>query len=610
MGNWIKTIIQFLLENPWVWIGVILYWIYCIFWGIKGFRRSRTASDYFIAGRQLPLWVFVLAATATSFSGWTFVGHPGTLFKSGLAYAFASFYAITIPFSGMLFLKRQWLVGKRYDFITPGEMFRYYYGSEAMRLLTVLVALVFSVPYLAVQLKACGLLFNRLTGLPIYGGAILLSVVVVFYVAAGGLRSVAWVDCLQCLLLIAGIVVVGISTVVAIGGWSAFTAGLKGLEAKFVEVPGIMKFKAAGPEWTGIKTLTYMFALMGIQAAPAFSMWAFSNKDTRPFPWQQVFASSLIVGVVLIFFTAFQGLGGQILYQAKAIELPTANGNPVSDALVPTLMRQTLPTPLLVFTAIAALAAMQSTGAAYMSTGGGMVTRDLFVRYIKPDASHTGQIWFGRLSVIFIAILAFAVAFISGAQLVLLGGLAVSYGFQMYPALIGALFWRRLTRQGIVAGLIAGLIAVSVTYMIQGFRYPLTIHSAGWGILFNLAIAVLVSYLGPQPKAEDLKRISEFHGYLHETASVPPEKQRLKRVMWILTPVWFIFAIGPGVVLGSDAGSFPIFGLPRLWVWQIVWWALGVVMMYMLAFKLEMSTPPRTTADEKTTEGELSQVED
>ncbi len=144
----------------WVWFGVTLYWIYCIFWGVKGFRRTRTASDYFIAGRQLPLWVFVLAATATSFSGWTFVGHPATLLKSGLAYAFASFYAITIPFSGVLFLKRQWLVGKKYEFITPGEMFRYYYGSEAMRILTVIVALVFSIPYLAVQLKACGLLFN------------------------------------------------------------------------------------------------------------------------------------------------------------------------------------------------------------------------------------------------------------------------------------------------------------------------------------------------------------------------------------------------------------------------------------------------------------------
>ena len=37
----------------------------------------------------------------------------------------------------------------------------------------------------------------------------------------------------------------------------------------------------------------------------------------------------------------------------------------------------------------------------------------------------------------------------------------------------------------------------------------------------------------------------------------------------------------------------PVFGLPSLWVWQIVWWLVGVGMMYVLAFRLEMSMPPR-----------------
>ncbi len=54
----------------WLFIFVLAYWTYCIAWGIKGYISSRTASDYFIAGRAIPTWVFVLAATATSFSGW------------------------------------------------------------------------------------------------------------------------------------------------------------------------------------------------------------------------------------------------------------------------------------------------------------------------------------------------------------------------------------------------------------------------------------------------------------------------------------------------------------------------------------------------------------
>lgn len=35
----------------WLFVFVLLYWAYCIFWGVKGAIASRTASDYFIAGR-------------------------------------------------------------------------------------------------------------------------------------------------------------------------------------------------------------------------------------------------------------------------------------------------------------------------------------------------------------------------------------------------------------------------------------------------------------------------------------------------------------------------------------------------------------------------------
>ena len=215
----------------WLLLFTVGYWSYCIYWGWKGARQARTATDYFIAGRSIGVWVFVLAATATSFSGWTFVGHPGTIYNTGLPYAFASFYAITIPLTGVIFLKRQWLLGKRYGYITPGEMFSDYYGTDWMRLLTVVVALVFSVPYLGIQLRASGLLFSRLVqDTPfeqtflgtIEGGAILLSVVVFIYVASGGLRSVAYVDSIQCILLALGIIILGFVALDLVGGWTSW----------------------------------------------------------------------------------------------------------------------------------------------------------------------------------------------------------------------------------------------------------------------------------------------------------------------------------------------------------------------------------------------------
>src|SRR5438128_9407527 len=76
--------------EAWVWTLVVLYWAYCIYWGIRGAIVSKTASAYMIGGRQIPMIIFILAATATSFSGWTFIGHPGLIWRDGLSYAFAS----------------------------------------------------------------------------------------------------------------------------------------------------------------------------------------------------------------------------------------------------------------------------------------------------------------------------------------------------------------------------------------------------------------------------------------------------------------------------------------------------------------------------------------
>ncbi len=245
--------------------------------------------------------------------------------------------------------------------------------------------------------------------------------------------------------------------------------------------------------------------------------------------------------------------------------------------------------------AVCALAAMQSTGAAYMSTAAGMLTRDLYKRFLNRAASHETQKLFGRIGVVVITLLALLVATTSKDALVLLGGLAVAYGFQMWPALVATCSWPWLTRQGISLGLIAGIIAVTLTESIgqQWFgitawgRWPLTMHSAGWGIMFNFGIAILVS-LVTQNRSEREHRM-RFHNFLAEHAGLPAAKKRLVGWAWAITVFWFIFGIGPGAVIGNT-----IFGMPSIWAWHILFWALGVFMMWFLAYKMQFSTVPDT----------------
>ena len=624
----------------WLFIFVALYWGYCIFWGIKGAMTAKTATDYFIAGRSISLWVFVLAATATSFSGWTFMGHPGLLYRDGFQYAYASFYAITIPFTGVIFLKRQWILGKRFGFVTPGEMLSAYFKSDAIRLLVVLVALIFSIPYLGLQLRASGFLFNVLTD-GLFGvetGMWLLSAVVLIYVASGGLRAVAYVDTMQAVLLALGIVAIGIIAYNMLPEgktWAELLGTLAQFDPKktadgyshYIAIPGVIQFVAGlgvenpvGGAWTGIMVLTYMFALMGIQSAPAFSMWAFSNHNPKPFAPQQVWASSFGIGFILMVFTAMQGLGAHFLGADTAFMAahPDLVNNVMGAGLqgkdlMESAGKQGMLVPQLIYLmadaapwlvgllSVCALAAMQSTGAAYMSTAGGMLTRDILKRYVMPNATHVQQKLWGRIGVAVIVLAALVVATTATDALVLLGGLAVAYGFQMWPALLSVCYFPWLTRQGIVLGLIAGLIAVTLTekigaqYMPWG-RWPWTIHSAGWGIIFNLGIAIIVSAV-TQNKADTEHKMS-YHTYLREHAALPADKKKLVPTAWIITLVWFFFGIGPGAVIGNTIFGNPndattwMFGIPSIWAWQLLWWALGVFMMWFLAYKMGMSTVP------------------
>jgi Na+/proline symporter len=366
-----------------------------------------------------------------------------------------------------------------------------------------------------------------------------------------------------------------------------------------------------------------MFALMGIHSAPAFTMWSFSNKSPEPFAPQQVWASSFGIGLILFVFTAFQGLGGHMLGGdlAFAEKFPELTNNVFGPGLgnidlmksagkqgmlVPQiiyLMRDTAPW-MVGLLAVCALAAMQSTGAAYMSTAGGMLTRDILKHFIMPSASHAAQKFWGRVGVGVIVLAALVVATTSKDALVLLGGLAVAFGFQMWPSLMSVCYFPWFTRQGITVGLFFGIVGVMCTETIgQKFfgitawgRWPLTMHSAFWGMLFNLSAACAISAV--TQNADDMKHKMKFHNFLADHTSLSAEKRKLIPTAWIITLVWFFFGIGPGAVIGNtifgnpnDAATW-IFGMPSIWAWQILWWALGVFMMWFLAYKMEMSTVP------------------
>jgi SSS family solute:Na+ symporter len=571
----------------WVYIMLGIYVAYSFWEGMKGFFAEKTTAGYAIGGRSVPFIAFLMAATAASFSGWTFIGHPGLIWRDGLSYAFASFYVLTIPISGTFFAKRQWLLGKRYGFITPGDMYAYYFNSEPMRFLVVIAALLYSLFYSAVQMMASAALFQWVADVPFVYGAWIMAFIVWFYVCTGGMKASAWVGVFQFIFLVGGIILLGYYVInrPEFGGWTGFTLAMSKLDPRYLEVPRVINFGLGGAKgevpWTAVMCLTYMFSLMGIQSSPAFTMGFFGIKSPKPLAWQQTFMSTFVVGFALFYFTAIQGMGARVLQVAGILKFTK------DSDVVPLLMANYLPPFILGIVFLGAIGAIHSTAAPYINTGGSILLRDVWFRYVRGQKSgHAEQIWMNRLLATVLTIASVIVGLNSGAALVILGALATAFGFLMYILLLGVCWGFRFPSIGGVLGILTGIIAVFLTYFV--WPNPLSMHCAFWGVFTGLLVAYACKGLGLKDNEETIKRQNEVRAYLDSVDAPSESAKKWRGVMKVFTPIWYFFAIGPACILGNHAFSFA--GFPPLWSWQIFWWIVGIVMMWALCFKSELAT--------------------
>ena len=127
---------------------LVLYWFFCLYVGFKNQKKIVTPVDFFLFGRQLPGWSFFPIITSTIFSGWIFFLQPSLTFLNGLPFASTSLFVIAIPLIGILFSKKQWQLSRKFGYVTPAEMISDYFKSDILRILIVVIALGFSIPFI------------------------------------------------------------------------------------------------------------------------------------------------------------------------------------------------------------------------------------------------------------------------------------------------------------------------------------------------------------------------------------------------------------------------------------------------------------------------------
>ncbi|MSO91927.1 MAG: sodium:solute symporter family protein [Rhodospirillales bacterium] len=630
------------------------YWAFCLAVGVRQFRAAATLQGYALAGTGVPKWTFILAFTAASLGGWVVLMHPALIYRDGFPYAVLSFIVVVAPLAGLLFLKRQWLLGRRYGYLTSGEMFADYFGGDGLRVLMVAVTLLFAVPYLGLILLAVGQFFGAIAGAagvpepwsrPAAAAAIL-AAVLVLSVVSGGFAAAARGAALQSVLLLASLAVVGLIAWNAVGGWEMLQAALAKWGASAVgpwgttqgrgggnynaafAVPGALQFTLGlgketplGGLWTGVMGLTVLMAMAGIVCTPLASMCVFASGSPGPFATQQVWVSGFLAGLVLFVFGTIAGTAAHVLGAdarvtaaglAVSAVLPAVAAPPDAppfafffSPLVPTYLGLASPW-LFALLAVGIVAALQAIAGLLMATAGTILSRDVYRRYLDPTASDRRQVAAARTFTVMVTAAALLWATTSTGSLLAIASLAFPVGVQLALPLMAICWMPWITRKGATVGLCCGIAGVVVTesagVSLLGLigleiwgRWPWTIHSAGWGILANVVACLAVSAVTQDEAA--LGRRLAYHRYLRDHASLPAAKQRLKPLAWILVVVWLFFGVGPGAVVGNDIFGSPdsgprgwLFGVPSIWAWQILFWLLGVALLRFLATTLELST--------------------
>jgi len=517
---------------------LVCYLLILLGLGIVGYLRGKaTEEDYYLAGRGQGLLVTSLTIMATFFSGVALLGFPGMVYQHGVS---AMFLALNLPVAGAaVYLLGNGIrkLGKARGYVSPGDMIAGYYGGSMIRIVAAVLGILYVLPYIIIQIKAGGLLAKTLFGEDMYNtGAVALSAVTLVYVLVGGMRSVAWTDVLQGLLLLSGAVLAGIAVIASMGGPGEFFAKVAQLDPKQLTM-----HDPAESKWNPWWILT--FCLFGSLAS-----------IVQPAQWMRFYAagsskilrrSAVIFAVVLpacfLFGIMLVGLGGRalhppplpldleisldfILMQINVTNLPEGLGK--ADQIAVFMLREELPVMLgglgIVLVSIimvAIMAASMSTADSNLHALGGVITRDVYDQF-KPDASQKQRTWVGRIVIIVTTLLALLIVYLGEnsefgkgllktiAQFFFL---AMAFSCQLIPAAVDILYIRRGTRAGAIAGMITGGAVVLATLFLAGNDTIQTIKRVidlgGLALAFNVMVFILVSLFTRKP---DPEHIEEF----------------------------------------------------------------------------------------------------
>ncbi|MDY6800183.1 MAG: sodium/proline symporter PutP [Bacteroidota bacterium] len=449
--------------------------------GFYFYYRTKNISDYVLGGRGLNPVVAALSAGASDMSGWLLLGLPGLMYTTGIS---GSWIAIGLTIGAFLnwhYIARPLrnFTEKLDDSITIPGFIANRFNSRNLRIVSSIVILIFYTLYASSGLVGGAKLFEATFNLDYQTALIVGTIVIVSYTFLGGYNAVSWTDFFQGTLMMLSLLVVPIIAIREIGGFAETFRVVKEINTDYLNI------------WTGTTIIGIVSLLswgLGYFGQPHILVRFMSiNRVENVKTAKYVGMSWMIISIV-----------GSLMVGFFGIAYVAAHDVSLKDSeKIFILLSELLLNPWIAgFVLAAILAAIMSTIDSQLLVSSSCLTRDIYEKVIKQNASDKELVWIGRATVIAIALIAFYISTDQNSTVLSLVAYAwAGFGAAFGPIIILSLYNKNISAGGALAGMITGASTVLIWKQLEGGLFDL--YEILPGFVFALIAIAIFSKLFP-----------------------------------------------------------------------------------------------------------------
>lgn len=448
------------------------------------------SSDYLVAGRQINLLVNSLGVAAIGYAGTTLALAPAFTLMGGLL---KGIFMLGIAYSLTGILSYAFLiapVARRSGAHTLPEWLEIRY-SKSVRLVMTLVTIVAMLGITANNILSMATIITGFTNWPILLTVTITFVIFLSFTVMGGLWAVTLTDFIQGILCTFAIPLLIIVLLIKYGGWNFVVENwpvgnvwLNGISGK--TFPWISK------SYPSVLVAFFLYGMSLVWGSNSYWIRVSSVRSERVAKYSFVLAALILFlanGLVYPVLGAYVGAAHSDTFSSGSVPLAAAFG----------IFLQDIPAPLAAFFLLTTLAASVSTATTYHMAGSSVIVRDIYQRFLRPNAKPEQLVKPSVIINFIFGIAALSLCFFPGGP-VYLFAFATAWLAPLALMVILGMYSKKISTTGAFAGGLTGLIFMSVwTFLDLTKVYPMTKkfgHMVIPGLIISIGVALVANFFG------------------------------------------------------------------------------------------------------------------